>query len=32
MAVSYIQLQTVSNLFAPAVRAYGNIAVIGDST
>jgi len=32
MAVRYIQVQTVSNLFSPAVRAYGNIAIIGTAT
>lgn len=32
MAVRYIQVQSVSNLFAPAVRAYGNIAVLGATT
>ena len=32
MAVRYIQVQTVSNLFSPAVRAYGNIAIIGAAT
>jgi len=30
MAVQYIRLNPVSDLFSPAVRAYGNIAIIGD--
>ena len=32
MAVRYIQVQSISDLFAPAVRAYGNIAIIGNAT
>lgn len=32
MAVRYIQVQSISNLFAPAVRAYGNIAILGATT
>lgn len=32
MAVRYIQVQSISALFAPAVRAYGNIAIIGNAT
>src|SRR5450432_1446681 len=32
MTVRYIQLQSVSNLFSPSVRAFGNIAIIGDAT
>lgn len=32
MAVRYIQVQPISDLFAPAVRAFGNIAIIGDAT
>src|SRR5437660_2750008 len=31
-AVSYIQVQPTSNLFTPATRAFGNIAIIGDTT
>lgn len=30
MAVRYIRVNPVSDLFSPAVRAYGNIAIIGD--
>jgi hypothetical protein len=30
MAVQYIRLQPITTLFSPAVRAYGNIAIIGD--
>lgn len=29
MAVSYIRVQALADLFAPAVRAFGNIAVVG---
>jgi hypothetical protein len=32
MAVRYIRINPVVDLFAPAVRAYGNIAIIGDAT
>src|SRR5579883_809575 len=32
MAVRYIQVQSISDLFAPAVRAYGTIAIIGNAT
>src|SRR5437870_5122587 len=32
MAVRYIQVQSISDLFSPAVRAYGNIAIIGATT
>src|SRR5713226_8441437 len=31
-AVSYIHVRSKSNLFAPATRAFGNIAIIGDTT
>lgn len=29
MAVSYIRVQTLADMFAPAVRAFGNIAIVG---
>lgn len=29
MTVSYIRVQTLSDIFAPAVRAFGNVAVVG---
>lgn len=32
MSVRYIRVNAISNLFAPATRAYGNIAVIGAVT
>lgn len=32
MAVRYIQVQSISALFAPAVRAYGTIVIIGNAT
>jgi hypothetical protein len=32
MAVRYIRVNPVADLFAPAVRAYGNIAIIGAAT
>jgi hypothetical protein len=32
MAVRYIQVKAVANLFAPAVRAFGNIAIVGRVT
>jgi len=32
MAVQYVRVQSTVNLFAPAVRAFGNIAVIGKVT
>jgi hypothetical protein len=32
MPVRYIRVQSVSDLFAPAVRAYGNVAVLGTVT
>jgi hypothetical protein len=32
MSVRYIQLQAVSKLFSPSVRAFGNIAIIGEAT
>lgn len=32
MAVQYIRVNPVSELFSPAVRAYGNIAIIGEAT
>src|SRR5215203_3514665 len=32
MAVRYIRTQTIANLFAPAVRAFGNIAMLGEAT
>lgn len=31
MAVRYIQVQPISDLFSPAVRAFGNIAIVGDA-
>ena len=32
MAVRYIQVQPKSDLFAPATRAFGNIAIVGEAT
>ena len=32
MTVRYIRVQSIADLFAPAVRAFGNIAVVGQAT
>jgi hypothetical protein len=32
VAVRYIRTNTIANLFAPATRAFGNIAIIGEAT
>jgi hypothetical protein len=32
MAVRYVRVEPLVNLFAPAVRAFGNIAVVGQTT
>src|SRR5438309_2174594 len=32
MVTRYIQVQSLSNLFSPALRAFGTVAIIGDAT
>lgn len=32
MTIRYIRVQSIADLFAPAVRAFGNIAVVGQAT
>lgn len=32
MTVRYIRVKPIADLFAPAIRAYGNIAIVGEAT